>query len=802
MQSIKKIILVLVLIFNSFLITTAQITQRPIPVNPDNNPSQHVHGYLIDAESKQALSGVTVILVTNPQICAVTDTNGYFMMNNVPLGRQSFQFSRTGFETYTVSAVLVITGKELQLNIALNENFHQLQEVLIKSNRNRIKPMNEFATVSSRSFSADEMRRFSGSIGDPARAAMNFPGVSSSNDANNSIVVRGNSPKGVLWRLEGIEIPNPNHFSGLGTSGGAISMINANVLSAFDFYTGAFPPEIGNALSGVFDLNFRNGNTERYEHTVQVSALSVELATEGPFEKNKKASYLVSYRYSNLALLKRFIGDVLPGYQDASFKINLPAKKWGTFSFFGLGGYTRESQDAIPDSAVWTGKNSNRTFESKTMMGVVGMTHQYFLTSNASIKTIISFSSDRHIDHSDTLNPTASYISVPNEQTRFINNAFRVAIMYNQKLNARNTFKIGITGQQLGYELSYSYYNTRDQLWKNLLSGSGHTQLYQAYIQWKTKISQRLTVVAGMHGSYFALNGSNSIEPRASIVYQNGKSKISLAGGWHSKPEHISTYIFQNTIQGQAIIYPNKNLDLLRAFHTVLGYETTIWTKLRFKAELYYQKLYHIPVERDSVSGFSILNAADVFSVMEAVEPLVREGAGKNIGIDISMERPMNNNYFLLASASLFKSVYSDYLHHVYNTRYNRGYQLNIIVGKEFKLGTGGQKITGLNARTLYSGGLRESLIDIPNSIVNQRTEIVTGEYFTQQTPAYFRVDASVYYKFNTKRATHTLQLEAQNITNRKNYYYSYFDITAGQIRHINQLGLIPNISYRIDFHR
>ena len=185
------------------------------------------------------------------------------------------------------------------------ESLHKLDEVTIKASSNRTRPLNEFASISARSFSVEETRRYAASVADPARMVMNFPGVTNSGD-DNSIVVRGNSPKGVLWRLEGIEIPNPNHFSALGSSGGSISMLNANVLGNSDFYTGAFVPEIGNALSGAFDLNFRNGNTERYEHTVQVGVLGVELATEGPFKKGGKASYLVKLPLFNLCIARKF----------------------------------------------------------------------------------------------------------------------------------------------------------------------------------------------------------------------------------------------------------------------------------------------------------------------------------------------------------------------------------------------------------------------------------------------------------------------------------------------------------------
>ncbi|MBL7719929.1 MAG: carboxypeptidase-like regulatory domain-containing protein [Flavipsychrobacter sp.] len=775
-------------------------TQTTVP----HQLKQNVHGRVLDAASQQPLPGTVVVLVSDNTINTTTDAQGYFTLRGVPLGRQSFLFLYTGFEKYTAFEVPVITGKQPELNVSLNESLEELGEVTIVAEKDKIKPMNEFATVSARSFSVEETRRYAASIADPARMVMNFPGVSNSGDMDNSIVVRGNSPKGVLWRLEGIEIPNPNHLSGLGASGGAISMLNANTLGNCDFYTGAFAPEIGNALSGAFDINFRNGNTERYEHTVQVGTMGVEVATEGPFQKGKKASYLLNYRYSTLALLEKFItigSGAMPNYQDMAFKVNLPAGKAGTFSLFGLGGYNRILQQAEADSSKWDEVNNNISFNSNTRMGVAGIAHQYFLGPNAYIKTVLSGSHMRSLQEADTLNPGDGYRRNPIEHTAFINNAYRASVFFNQKLNARHTFRTGVIAQQLSYDFNSRYYNGSEQQWKNIISSDGNTQFYQAYLQWKARLTDKLTLVGGAHGSYLALNGKYSIEPRASLGYQLKSSRITLAAGMHSKPEHISTYMFQNTAQGTPNSTPNKNLDLLRAFHGVAGYDVTVLKKLRVKAEAYYQHLYNIPVEQDPASGFSIMNAENIYSLLELNKPLVSRGTGDNYGVDVSLERPFSNGYYLLASGSLFSATYTTYSGERYNSRYNRGHQLNLIGGKEFKLNAKGRSILGLNGKLLYSGGLRESPIDGAASVQQRRQVLVAGRYFTSRGPDYFRADISAYYKMNRKSATHTLQLDIQNVTNRQNYFLSYFDSGSGTIKTVNQLGIIPTISYRIDFH-
>jgi len=764
--------------------------------------TQNVRGHTTDAESKQPLVGVVVVLQSDKSKTATTDENGFFLLKDITVGRQSFQFIMTGYENTLVSEAMVISGKELELNISMKEKLQQLNEVVVSANKDKTRAKNEFAMVSSRSFSVEETRRYAASFADPARMVMNFAGVSSNGDMDNSIVVRGNSPKGILWRLEGIEIPNPNHFSELGNSGGAISMLNANVLGTSDFYTGAFPAEIGNATAGAFDLSFRNGNTERREHSVQIGTLGAELATEGPFKQGKKASYLFTYRYSTLALLNSFmdLGGALPDYQDAAFKINLPTDKLGTFSVFGLGGYNKVYRQPKEDSSSWTDDEPNVSFLGRNKTGIAGIAHQYFLTRNSYLKTIVSASIETTDWKADTLNVLHDYREDPIEKNRMRNSAWRASISYNNKLSVKNTFRTGLVAHRLGYNMDYSYFDVRSDKWNQILQGEGSTQFYQAFAQWKSRISERLTVTGGIHGSFLALNNTYSIEPRVAAAYDIGKQQISLAAGLHSKPEHLSTYLFKDAAQGTSSSLPNKELDLSKSAHLVAGYNTRIAAGVRLKAEVYYQYLYDMPVEKDSATGFSMINAAGA-SALLGTKPLVSEGKGENYGIDITVERPFSKGFYLMATASVYRSTYTDYAGNAYNTKFNRGYQANLIGGKEWKLNANGRKLFGLNGKILLSGGLRESEIDLERSLKEERTVYVPEQYFTNQGSTYFRADMSAYYKFNTRNATHSILLEVQNFTNHQNYYASFFDSRAGKIRQVNQLGILPNLAYRIDFH-
>ena len=233
-------------------------------------PSQTIRGIVIDNQSKTALIGVSVVLLNTENFNGnATDSNGNFRLEKIPVGRQSIKATYVGYRERIIQLILT-SGKETVITIEMEESVVQGKEVVIIAEREKTKAINEMATVSARSFTIEETSRYAGSRNDPARMASNYAGVSGANDSRNDIIIRGNSPQGVLWRLNGLDIPNPNHFGSLGSTGGPVGILNNNVLDNSDFLTGAFPAEYGNALAGVFDLRMRSGNNEKHEHMFQL----------------------------------------------------------------------------------------------------------------------------------------------------------------------------------------------------------------------------------------------------------------------------------------------------------------------------------------------------------------------------------------------------------------------------------------------------------------------------------------------------------------------------------------------------
>jgi len=666
--------------------------------------------------------------------------------------------------------------------------------------------LNEFAVVSARTFSVEETSRYAASNFDPSRMAQNYAGVSvgSGSDLYNEIVIRGNSPAGVMWRLEGIQIPNPNHFGAMGNSGGAISMLSSSTLSNSDFYTGAFPSEFGSALSGVFDLNMRNGNNEKREHSVMLGLLGIEVATEGPFSKKSKGSYLINYRYSTLAALEALgvnpAGDVLPAYQDMSFKLNMPTENAGTFSLFGLGGKNIATFSPEADSTKWTGEWDNYGFDEKQRMGTVGLSHRLLLSEKSYLKTVAVASYEEVVEDEYFLDANDSYKSKVSYRDDISTITYRASSTYNHKLNAKNTVRAGAILSYFDFGFENEILDEETNVLRQAFNNSGSTALIQGFAHWKHRFNQDLTLNAGVHYTQMTLNNKSALEPRAALQWRvNPKQTLSFSAGLHSKMEHLGIYLFEGKINDDWEIKPKKNLGLSKAFHGVIGYDFVFNPLWRFKLEAYYQHLYDIPVSGDKTSTYSIVNATDVWDVI-GLEEAVPEGTGRNIGVDITVEKFFAKQYYFMVTGSLYDSKYTAANGKEYNTRFNGNYQFNTLGGKEWTIGKKKNKTLGINGKFALSGGNRFTPIDIVASQEEGETIRFSDRAFEQRTIPYYRFDLGISYKINTKRMTHSIMLDIQNVTGRENIYAEYYDADTNSVENYTQTGLFPNFNYRVEF--
>jgi hypothetical protein len=786
-----------------------QIVLKPLKANLSelkNGLFQTIRGKITDKESGIPLIGVGINLVsTQPQKGTVSDADGMFRINQVPVGRQEMVISYLGFETIVIPQLLVGSSKEIVLNIEMIESYTSLGVVTVSGDSDRQAPLNEMASVSARSFTVEETSRYAAGNFDPARMAQNFAGVTINDDVSNDIVIRGNSPKGVQWRLEGIEINNPNHFGEEGSSGGGISMISANMLANSDFFTGAFPAEYGNALSGVFDLQFRKGNSEKREYTFMLGVLGTEVSLEGPFKKDRSASYLLNYRYSTLALLEKVginpAGDnPTPKYQDLAFNFHLPTTKAGNFSLFGITGYSYQKAIAQRNREVWEEYSDKFDRKNSYTSASLGLKHLKMINEKAYLKNIVSLSYSNIKDNADTLDN--NYNQNIYGRDKFRNSVLRYSGMLNYKLNAASTLRSGLVASYMDFDLhSLSYKNNLNRL-SEFINIKGHTYLLEAYSQLKHQFSEKLTTNMGLHLNYFGLSDEVSIEPRAGLSYKlNSKNVLSAGIGLHSRVEPVALYFAKNELPDGSIQGSNGGLKLTKSAHFVLGYERTISSNFKFKTETYYQHLFDVPITANPSANFSALNISDAYFIYSRNYGFLQnKGTGENYGIELTLERSFADSYYLLLTSSLYRSTFKNLQKETFSTTFNGNYSANLLTGKEFKTGLSGNNIFGLNAKVLLNGGKRFTPIDRVASIAEDYPIYYEDQINTLQAPVYCRFDISATYRINKPKVSHLLYLDIQNLTNRKNTRDVFYNADENKIETGYYSGIIPTLNYKIEF--
>jgi hypothetical protein len=795
--------------------------------------TQTVKGKVSDKEIGTGLPGVIVQLRNSTAtVISTTDNNGNYKLTGVPLGRQSFLFTYTGFKPLPANNVIVTSGKETLLNVEMEENAIAIDEIVVKASGDT-DVVNTMQSISMKAFSIEETERYAGSRSDPARMVANYAGIQGTNDSRNDIVVRGNSPAGLLWRMEEIDIPNPNHFAVPGSAGGPQSIINNKYLANSEFYTGAFPANYGNALGGVFDLKMRNGNTEKHERTFQFGLLGTELALEGPISKKSGSSYLISYRYSTLALFGKVnfnIGSsAIPGYQDVGIRLNFPTKKAGVFSFSGIGG--------LSDVKIVLSKIHERPKELygdllrdqyfATNMGVGILNHTYALNSRTIMKTSLAYgvqtvSTDHYLvlrDDNFLPNDTLPHVL----RYRFYEGKTTLAWYIKSKLNSRNSVKAGIFLNRIDVNFNdsvkvNSLFDTIAQVvinkpFKTRINSVADFYLVQPYVNYVHKFNGKLSFNAGIFSQLLTLNKKYSVEPRAGIKFQFASNQsLSFAYGLHSQMQQTYLYfsVPDSVISNNTLIpntkreLANVNLDFSKSQHFVFGYDYFATRYLKLKTELYYQYLWNVPVYAIP-SSVSMLNRGATFSRFFPAYTMTNNGTGYNYGIEFTVEKLFHKHYYFMYSGSLFESKYAGSDGVTHNTDFNGNYMMNLLGGLEYNVGKNKKNILSFGTKFTYGGGKRYSPVNIAASNAVMDVVAQNDKVNTLQFNPYNRLDLRISYKINYSRVGTEIALDLVNVLNTKNvlalsYSPDPANLQADPLVKNYQLGFLPIFYVKVDF--
>lgn len=751
-------------------------------------PAQTVRGVVLDNASSHPIPYARVG-ISSLNMGAITDSTGSFILADVPVGNYSIRVSCVGYETILLNEIVVVSAKETYLTIQLKENIKTLSEVSVTPRVNKEISINRTASVSAKMLSVEEAARYAGGFDDPARLVSAFAGVSS-NVGNNGISVRGNNPKYLQWKFEGIEISNPNHFADNAVfGGGVLSALSSHNLGNSDFFSGAFPAEYNNALSGVFDMNIRKGNSTKTERTIQIGLTGLDYAQEGPFKKQGKATYIFNYRYSTLALLKPLLpqdGGKGVKYQDLSFKLNFPTKKAGTFSLWGLGLKDFTGIIAKTDTLLWETITDRQTQDIGFYMATSGLSHIVFITEKTYIKTILAATSNG-IDFSiDELQKDGTFVPASNVKSSYTN--IILSSFLNTKFSASHSNKTGITVTNLRYNLNL------DKNGQSIVDEKGDSYLMVAYSNSTFNLSDKFTINAGLNSQFFTMNSKYTVEPRMGLRYHfKPRQILSFGYGLHSRLEKLNYYFAKNPSEGNTPV--NQKMDFTKSHHVVLGYDWSITENLHLRVEPYYQYLFNVPVIKDS--SFSFVNLTNDWFFNQKTE---NTGKGRNYGIDISLDKYLTNGFYFSVTASVFNSQYQGGDEIWRNTRFNRNYVFNALAGKEWTFGKQKNKTFGANIRFSYQGGDRYSPINEVQSKLQQEVVFNESNAFSNQLTPSFTTHVSILYRVNKKKTTREIALKILNAGQYKEFYDFQFNYKTQLVQEHREAIVIPNLSFKIEF--
>lgn len=716
-----------------------------------------------------------------------TDSVGRYVFGPLRPGYYTLRIEAPDFDNQILAEINVAAGKERLLDIGLHASASPLPEVTIAADqpgRRMAQPLSEIPLT------RDQTLRFPATFFDPARLAMAYPGVAQTDDGTNAMSIRGNSPATVRWRLEGVDIVNPNHLSNGGTfndrpaaASGGVLMFSSQLLDNSALLTGAFPPGYGDAVSGVMDMHLRAGNNQRQEYTVQTSLIGLDVAAEGPLSKRERApSYLVNYRYSTVGLLSQMgvsFGDEQIGFQDLSFNLHFPTQK-GSWSVFGIGGLSENIFKHKTDSLEIKLDKDRYDIDFKSKTGILGVSGDWRWGQNTAAKLALVASTQTN-DWSKILAQPELFSIYDQREDHRISASLQLR-------HSWGNFRLseGLLVSRIAFE---GFIAQGDRALLTEIFARGNDQfIWQPWVNgvWASS-NGKWNVQGGLHILMDPGWEKTNFDPRASVTLRlSSRHAVSLAGGLYSQTVPYP-------LQGETGLF-------LRSPQVTLGHTWQLTDRMKVHSEGFYQYQENYPTLLYNGS-ISLFNRPDYLLVVPY--GAFPAGDARTYGLETGIERTLQQGWFLLANVSLFDSKFRFENGRWLDSRWNFGHLTNFTLGKEWTRDRDAEKVRtfGLNGRLVWTGGLREADIDLVASLDAETTIFDERQGYRRQNADYFRIDLRAYWKRSLgDRRNSTFAMDLQNVTMQKNIAYHYYDPFTKQVETKYQLGLIPNISWRLEF--
>lgn len=754
--------------------------------------TQVVKGNVADSKTSQPLVGATVRIM-DTKLGAFTKADGSFKIEEVPVGRHMLQVSVIGYEPM-VQSIVVTSGKEVNLNLQLNESFVRTEEVVVTSGKTSFTPVNEAAIVSSIEFSVDDAQRYAGSRQDPARMAQNFAGVLGASDTRNDIIIRGGSPTELLWRLDGLDIPNPNHFATQGATGGPVSAVNTMLLDNSDFLTGAFPAEYTDKMSGAFDLHTRKGNMDNYEHYGQFGFNGFELGTEGPMP-GVKGSYIASYRYSFLDLFDRMGIDFgfsgIPRYQDGTVKMDFNLNDKNSLAVTSLFGtsdiYIKESET----DDVYTG---DFDIQNGTDIFTLGVNWKHLINDKSYGNLLAGTVFGRYRTQLDSL--TTDEDNNVTDYTKWYTadsdeGYHTMKYQYHYSPSSRHYFEAGAESRYRYFKLDDRRFtvNTDEEGLYNVQS-EGNTNQFMGYLNWNWRITEGLTANIGAASQYLELSEKITIEPRAALKWSfYPRHSVNIGFGVHTQSLPLLIYFANDA---------NNSLDFMQSIHYVAGYSFLPAPDILIKLEGYFKDLSNVPVEAGEPSSWSFLNQGANFGNVFFDGALESKGTGQNYGLELTLMKNFSRGYYFTVTGSYGRQEYTGSDGVGRWGAFDNQYILNLLAGYEWVINDG--FTIEFSGKYTLAGGKPYTPVDEVISAQRGTTYLDDSRAYSMRAPDYSRLDLKIDFRQNFKNVSIISYFSVENLLGNDNVLTYQWDNQNGRVEQVNQLGFFPVGGVRVEF--
>lgn len=756
-----------------------------------------ISGIVVDGSTQQPLQGVAVMLSPfNAGTGTETNDNGRFAFNDVEVGLYDVAFLSLTHHDQVVKEVWVRSGKETVLQVELEIRVFELGDKVEVTAVNYMQPR-----MGTRSFTVEQSLRYAATFFDPARLITSYPGVANVNDQANHFSVRGNNPNANKWLIEGLEVVSPNHLSTAGTpndyptlSGGGVNVLSAQMLRRSDFHTGVLPGQYSNATGGIMDMNLRKGNSSETEWTAQAGLIGIDIANEGPISKNSDASYLVNYRYSTLGLLSALgvdLGDERIGFQDLSAHFSIPVSKKLQWSLFGMGGLSTNEFEAVEDPADWEIDKDSSDVDHEATVFIAGTTLNYSLSDRTVLEFGLAYSaSDQQRKQGlGLISNTVDRLLL--DERGLEDQKLSSRLLLRQRHSDRWDAQYGIT--MMDRELT-----TRVQS----LRWTGKGRYTRPFMVHEYKVGELITVGTGLGYAIWDLSDDAVVEPSATVeMHISNQDVISVHAGQRAQQPDLQLVFETYEVDSLRSGNNYERLKMTRSVDIVVGYDRTTKSGLAMRIEGFYQTLSRIPGAVGDTAIIASLGTAYSTSLINNWNGLLggevkNDRSARMVGAEVSVARSFRNNTFYNGNITVFESTFGGDDGTASNSRWDVGYIANLSGGKEFpKVKEGLTRTWGISGRLNFMGGAKYTPF-----MVTEQAMVIPGAPFSEQYSQFYRLDLRLYLKKDRAGKTGMWSLDIQNATNAQNGFYDYFDTRKGEVVTEYQLGIIPNLSYRIEF--